>query len=244
VVERVIQTRMAGADGTDRVELLLESRFERVDRGWRVSQKVASVQFKRENEVRVHPLGDVLPRFELVLETGADGRFLQVVNPEAPARALAEARLPAEAAASLAEYLAPAAVEARTRREWEASLGALYGQRMEEGTRFYGVEVLPGPAPERTFMLERTVRGTRDSEFGEVLVLALRCPYPAPLPLPAGWAAARERWHGAAPEAPVACDGEQWVRLQDGLPVRRELSLRPGGEAWTFTMQSQRQGSE
>jgi hypothetical protein len=92
-------------------------------------------------------------------------------------------------------------------------------------------------------VLERTVQGTRDTKYGDALVLSLRCldalPADAPEELTDAWETA-----GRPPLTPgVTCQGEQVVARGRFVPVSRELTVKAtvAGESWTLTTESRAQ---
>jgi hypothetical protein len=165
---------------------------------------------------------------------------VQVVDPEA-ARVAVEAVAPeGQERSALERFFSPESLEARTRDEWEVRYGNLYGQGLTPGRRTYVVGSVPLGGQEVTFVLERTFTGTLLTEYGEAVVLTLRC-----LDAPVDKMTAEVRqmlWREEYPPLTpgVQCEGEQLLGKGRFLPVRRGLTLQAtlDGETWTWTTQS------
>ncbi|WP_408891198.1 hypothetical protein ACJ2CR_15715 [Myxococcus faecalis] len=227
----------------EEAELTTESRFATSEGGWLLTQSVTRAQRTRAGVAVEGWVDDVLLRFALRLQLAADGAFVKLVSPESASEALRQS-VPAGAdAKALERFLAPESLEARTRREWEAKFGGLFQRHLSEGQRTWAVDTLPMGDTQVAYVLERTLQGTRDTEYGDAVVLSLKCldsvPEDAPRELTDAWVAA------GRPEltAGVTCEGEQVVAYGRFVPVSRELTVkaRVGPAAWTVTMQSRAQ---
>lgn len=187
---------------------------------------------------------DLLTRFTLRVRLAADGTFVKLVSPESALEALRQVVPAGTDAAALERFFSPEALEARTRREWEARYSGLFRRNLTEGQRIWAVDVLPLGDTQVAYVLERTVQGTRDTEYGDALVLSLRCldalPADAPGELTDAWETA-----GRPQLTPgVTCEGEQLVARGRFVPVSRELTVKAtvAGEPWTLTTESKAQG--
>ncbi|HZI16149.1 MAG TPA: hypothetical protein VE153_37640 [Myxococcus sp.] len=186
---------------------------------------------------------DVLARFTLRVRLAADGTFVKLVSPESALESLRQVVPEGTDVAALERFFAPEALEARTRREWEARHAGLFQRNLTEGQRIWAVDVLPVGEAQVAYVLERTVQGTRDTKYGDALVLSLRCldalPADAPEELTDAWETA-----GRPPLTPgVTCQGEQVVARGRFVPVSRELTVKAtvAGESWTLTTESRAQ---
>ncbi|MCE9666189.1 hypothetical protein LY474_00030 [Myxococcus stipitatus] len=241
-------TRAVERDGSvihDEAELTTESRFTPADGGWLLTQTVSRAHPTRGGAPVETWVDDVLSRFTLRVRLAADGAFIKLVSPEAAQDAVRQVVPAGPGARALERFFAPDALEARTRREWEAKYGGLLQRNLSEGQRTWAVDVSPvGEDTQLAYVLERTVQGTRDTEYGDAVVLTLRCldalPEDAPDELTDAWVAA-----GRPELTPgVTCEGEQVVASGRFVPVSRELTVkaRVGGAAWTVTTESRAQG--
>lgn len=231
----------SGAPGTQDAELTTVTRFTPEQGGWLLTQRVTQARYTREGAPVETLVDDVLARFALRVRLSGDGTYVGVVEPEAALAALA-AVAPAGQDVSLLEgFFAPEALEARTRAEWEAKYGGLYGRAWEPGTQSYVVGTVPLGGREVTYLLERTFTGTAPSEHGEAMVFSLRC-------LAAPGVEASPRVLEALSQAGdpeltpgVQCEGEQLLGRGRFIPVRRGLTLRAtlGDETWTWAAKSQ-----
>ncbi|MCP3104821.1 hypothetical protein LZ198_38745 [Myxococcus sp. K15C18031901] len=241
-------SRAVERDGSvlrEEAELTTESRFTPADGGWLLTQAVTrSRQTRGGAEVETW-VDDVLSRFTLRLRLAADGAFIKLVSPEAAQDAVRQVVPAGPTAQALERFFAPEALEARTRREWEAKYGGLLQRNLSEGQRTWAVEVLPvGAGVQLAYVLERTVQGTRDTEYGDAVVLGFRCldalAEDAPDELTDAWVAA-----GRPELTPgVTCEGTQVVAYGRFVPVSRELTVkaRVDGAAWTVATESRAQG--
>ncbi|MFY0524742.1 hypothetical protein ACN28I_16805 [Archangium gephyra] len=231
----------SGAPGTQDAELTTVTRFTPEQSGWLLTQRVTQARYTREGAPVETLVDDVLTRFPLRVRLAGDGTFVGVVEPEAALAALA-AVAPAGQDVSLLEgFFAPEALEARTRAEWEAKYGGLYGRAWEPGAQSYVVGTVPLGGREVTYLLERTFTGTLPTEHGEAMVFSLHC-------LAAPGAEASPRVLEALSQAGdpeltpgVQCEGEQLLGRGRFIPVRRGLTLRAtlGDETWTWAAKSQ-----
>jgi hypothetical protein len=187
---------------------------------------------------------DVLTRFTLRVRLAADGTFVKLVSPESALEALRQVVPAGTDAAALERFFSPEVLEARTRREWEARYSGLFRRNLMEGQRIWAVDVLPMGDTQVAYVLERTVQGTRDTDYGDALVLSLRCldalPADATAELTDAWETA-----GRPQLTPgVTCEGEQLVARGRFVPVSRELTVKAtvAGEQWTLTTESKAQG--
>jgi hypothetical protein len=187
---------------------------------------------------------DVLTRFTLRVRLAADGTFVKLVSPESALEALRQVVPAGTDAAALERFFSPEVLEARTRREWEARYAGLFRRNLMEGQRIWAVDALPLGDTQVAYVLERTVQGTRDTDYGDALVLSLRCldalPADAPAELTDAWETA-----GRPQLTPgVTCEGEQLVARGRFVPVSRELTVKAAvaGEQWTVTTESRAQG--
>ncbi|MFP2927157.1 hypothetical protein ACLESO_18560 [Pyxidicoccus sp. 3LG] len=169
---------------------------------------------------------------------------MKLVAPEAALEALRQVVPAGTDAGPLERFFSPEVLEARTRREWEAKYTGLFQRNLTEGQRIWAVDVLPVGEAQVAYVLERTVQGTRDTDYGDALVLSLRCldalPADASTELTDAWETA-----GKPVLTPgVTCEGEQLVTRGRFIPVSRELTVKAAvaGETWTFTTESRAQG--
>ncbi|MFP2904537.1 hypothetical protein ACLESD_05670 [Pyxidicoccus sp. 3LFB2] len=186
---------------------------------------------------------DVLVRFTLRVRLAADGTFVKLVSPEAALEALRQVVPAGTDTAALERFFSPEVLEARTRREWEARYSGLFQRNLSEGQRIWSVDVLPVGDVQVAYVLERTVQGTRDTKYGDALVLSLRCLDALPAEAPADLTEAWETAGKPALTPGVKCVGEQLVARGRFVPVSRELTVKAtvAGEAWTLTTESRAQ---
>ncbi|MBM7114654.1 hypothetical protein [Archangium primigenium] len=227
-----------GASGAQEVELTTVSLFTPEAPGWLLTQRVTRSRYTRAGvEVRSW-VDEALQRAPLRLRLAADGTFVRLEAPDAARAALRELSTAGWDVSALERVLAPDALEARTRREWEVTYGGVYGRTWVPGQRGHAVGGLSLADGEVTYLLERTLTGTRLTEQGEVLVFALRClGPPGDTSPPEVWDVWRSA--GEPPLTPgVECDGEQWLGKGRFLPVRRTFTLRGqrGAETWSWWM--------
>jgi hypothetical protein len=221
-------------------EMTTVSRFTPEAGGWRLTQRVTQARTLREGKMVETPVDELLSRFSLQVRLAEDGTFVGVLEPGAARAAIRQMGLAEPVVVELERLLAPEAVEARTRREWELKYGGLYGRALEEGQKSYGVGTVALEGREVTYLLERTFAGMVLTEHGEAVVLALRClerpGEDAPEPVREALEAARELELTPG----VQCEGEQVLGRGRVLPIRRSFTLRVPveGESWTWTVQS------
>lgn len=238
VVER------AGATVREEAELTTETRFTPSEGGWLLAQAVPRSRLVRGDSPVDSLVDDVLARFTLRVRLAADGTFVKLVAPEAAQEALRQVVPAGVDAGPLERFFSPETLEARTRREWEAKYSGLFQRNLTVGQRTWAVDVLPVGAGQVTFVVERTVQGTRDTEYGDAVVLALRCldavAEDAPDELVDAWEAAGRPGLTAG----VACEGEQVLARGRFIPVSRRLVVKAAvdGERWTVTTESRAQG--
>lgn len=242
VVER------GGASVREEAEATTETRFTPAEGGWLLAQVVPRSRLVRgaaDGGTEVDTwVDDVLARFTLRVRLAADGTFVKLVSPDAALEALRQVVPAGTDVAALERFFSPEMLEARTRREWEARYAGLFARNLTQGQRLWAVDVLPVGEAQVAYVLERTVQGTRDTEYGDALVLSLRClgalPADAPRDLVEAWEVA-----GRPPLTPgVTCEGEQVMARGRFVPVSRELTVRAmvAGEPWTLTTVSRAQG--
>jgi len=232
--------RRDGAPGAQEADMTTVARFTADQGGWLLTQRVTQARYSRDGAPVQTLVDDVLTRFPLRVRLAADGTYVQVVDPEAARVALQAVAPEGQELLALERFFSPESLEARTRDEWEMRYGNLYGQGLSPGRSTYVVGSVPLGGQEVTFVLERTFTGTLLTEYGEVVVLTLRC-----LDAPVDKMTAEVRqmlWREEYPPltAGVQCEGEQLLGKGRFLPVRRGLTLRAtvGGETWTWTTQS------
>lgn len=237
VVER------AGQVSREEAEMTTETRFTPLEGGWMLAQATPSSRRMVDGHEVPSAAGAVLARFTLRMRLAADGTFVTLVGAESAREALRQAVPEGQDVAALERFFTPEALEARARREWEAKYGGLLQRNLVEGQRTWAVDGFSAGDTEVTYLLERALKGTRVTAYGDALVFSLRCldavPAKAPRELREVWEAAR------SPELTpgVTCEGEQVVTRGRFVPVRRVLTLKAtvGGEAWTLTTESQAQ---
>ncbi|NMO22003.1 hypothetical protein HPC49_35250 [Pyxidicoccus fallax] len=251
LTETVRAIRVVERGGTsvrEEAEATTETRFTPSEGGWLLAQVVPRSRLVRGGadagtEVDTW-VDNVLARFTLRVRLAADGTFVGLVSAESALEALRQV-VPAGAPdlAVLERFFSPEALEARMRREWEAKYAGLFARNLMEGQRIWSVDVLPMGETQVAYVLERTVQGTRDTDYGDALVLTLRClgtlPEGSPDELTDAWEAA-----GKPQLTPgVTCEGEQVVARGRFVPVSRELTVKAtvAGESWTVTTQSRAQ---
>jgi hypothetical protein len=240
---RVVE-RSGAASVREEAELTTESRFTPSEGGWLLTQAVPRSRLVRGDAPVDSWVDDVLARFTLRVRLAADGTFVKLVAPEAAQEALRQVVPEGAEVGPLERFFSPEVLEARTRREWEAKYSGLFQRNLTEGQRTWAVDVLPVGERQVTYVLERTVRGTRDTEYGDAVVLALRCldavAEDAPDELVDAWEAAGRP--GLTPG--VSCEGEQVLARGRFIPVSRRLTVKAavGGETWTVTTESRAQG--
>ncbi len=187
---------------------------------------------------------DVLTRFTLRVRLAADGTFVKLVSPESALEALRQVVPAGTDAAALERFFSPEVLEARTRREWEARYSGLFRRNLMEGQRIWAVDVLPLGDTQVAYVLERTVQGTRDTDYGDALVLSLRCLDALPADATTELTDALETAGRPQLTPGVTCEGEQLVARGRFVPVSRELTVKAtvAGEQWTITTESKAQG--
>nr|WP_324289945.1 hypothetical protein [Pyxidicoccus sp. MSG2] len=245
-----------GATVREEAELTTETRFTPAEGGWLLAQVMPRSRLVRGGPASAVDGGtavgtevdtwvdDVLTRFTLRVRLAADGTFVKLVSPESALEALRQVVPAGTDMAALERFFSPEVLEARTRREWEARYSGLFRSNLTEGQRIWAVDALPMGDTQVAYVLERTVQGTRDTEYGDALVLSLRCldalPADAPAELMDAWETA-----GRPQLTPgVTCEGEQLVARGRFVPVSRELTVKAAvaGEQWTVTTESRAQG--
>ncbi|RKH31347.1 hypothetical protein [Corallococcus sicarius] len=225
----------------DEAAFTTETRFTPSDGGWRVTQAVRTPRQVHDGQDVTSLPGAVLERFTLRLQLAADGTFVKLVGAEAAQEALRQVAPEGTGLPEVERFFTPEALEARTRREWEAKYAGLLQRNLVEGQRTWAVDVLAVDGVERAYLLERTVQGTRPTTFGDAVVLSLRCldalPEKAPAELRAAWEEA------GSPELSkgVTCEGEQVVAWGRFVPVRRLLTVKAVGEGGTLTLTTESQ---
>jgi hypothetical protein len=259
LTETVRAVRVVERGGTsvrEEAELTTETRFTPAEGGWLLAQVVPHSRLVRGGPASAADGGatggtevdtwvdDVLTRFTLRVRLAADATFVKLVAPESALEALRQVVPAGTDAAALERFFSPEVLEARTRREWEARYSGLFRRNLTEGQRIWAVDVLPLGDTQVAYVLERTVQGTRDTEYGDALVLTLRCLDALPADAPGEL---RDAWETAGrPQLTpgVTCEGEQLVARGRFVPVSRELMVKAtvGGEPWTLTMESKAQG--
>ncbi|WP_307734603.1 hypothetical protein [Pyxidicoccus parkwayensis] len=255
-VRAVSTVERGGASAHEEAELTTETRFTPSEGGWLLAQVVPRSRLVRGgpavsvdggtavgSEVDTY-VDDVLARFTLRVKLAADGTFVKLEAPESALEALHQVLPPGVSAPELERFFSPEALETRTRREWEARYSGLFRRNLTEGQRIWAVDVLPVGETQVAYVLERTVQGTRDTEYGDALVLSLRCldalPADAPEELTDAWTTA-----GRPQLTPgVTCGGEQVVTRGRFIPVSRELTVKAtvAGALWTVTTESRAKG--
>lgn len=225
----------------DEAAFTTETRFTPSDGGWRVAQAVRTPRQVHDGRDVSSLSGAVLERFTLRMQLAADGTFVKLVGPEAAQEALRQVAPEGTGVPEVERFFSPEALEGRTRREWEAKYAGLLQRNLVEGQRTWAVDSVNMDGEERTYLLERTVLGTRPTMFGDAVVLSLQCldalPPKASAELKAVWAEA------GSPELSkgVTCEGEQVVATGRFIPVRRLLKVKAveAGTTLTLTTESQ-----
>jgi hypothetical protein len=237
---RAVQ-REGGPESKDVASFTTETRFTPADGGWRVAQAVRTPRQAHDGQDVPSVAGAVLERFTLRLQLAADGTFVKLVGAEAAQEALRQVAPGGTGLPQVERFFAPDALEARTRRDWEAKYAGLLQRNLVEGQRTWAVDVLGVGGEEHAYLLERTVQGTRPTAFGDAVVLSLKCldalPANASAELKSVYAeaGAPALLHG------VTCEGEQVVAWSRFIPVRRLLKVKAvvGEETVTLTTESQ-----
>ncbi|WP_223643882.1 hypothetical protein [Corallococcus sp. EGB] len=246
LTESVRATRTLQREGLpevrDEAAFTTETRFTPSDGGWRAAQSVRTPRQVHDGRDVPSLSGAVLERFTLRMQLAADGTFVKLVGPEAAQEALRQvAPEGGPGVPEVERFFSPEALEIRTRREWEAKYAGLLQRNLVEGQRTWAVDSVTVDGAERTYLLERTVQGTRPTMFGDAVVLSLRCldalPPKAPEELKAVWAEAGSPGLSKG----VTCEGEQVVATGRFIPVRRLLKVKAveAGTTLTLTTESQ-----
>ncbi len=243
--QRSVRTVERGGEALrEEAELTTQTRFTPSEGGWLLAQEAPRSRLWRNGQEVPTGVADVLARFTLQAWLAADGTFVKLVAPEAAQEALRQVAPAGTEAGVLERFFEPEAMEARARREWEVKFSGLLQRNLTEGQRSWAVDMVPLGDGELTYVLERTVQGSRDTPWGDAVVLGLRCldalPEDAPDALMDAWALA-----GRPTLTPgVSCEGEQLVARGRFVPVSRQLTVRAtvAGEAWSVTTESRAEG--
>lgn len=217
------------------VEAVLKSSFEQAPGGgWVLTQQVASLQAKGNDQVIQNKLTELVQRFPMKLALAADGAFVRYLNPEAAEAAVrALFDQPGQAEAVL-PYFAPRALEEQARREWDAKYGGLFNRNLTPGvTAFYGVETVSlSSGAQLAYGVERRVVARAQTAFGPAVVLELRCLGSAEGPAKATLERLMAERDVDALEPSVRCEGRQEVASSPFVPVRTvmHLTARPAAQ--------------
>jgi hypothetical protein len=178
-------------------------------------------------------LARTLTRLTLKIRLTSDGVFVKLLNPD-DAREALRAQQTADEAEALSALLSPDAIEEQARKEWDSKYGGLFNRPLALGASSYSVQsVTLGGTRDVTYLLERTVKGTTQTEFGEALVLTLRCLGAADRATdPEAARLSLLESEGASLEPTVECTGEQVLARRPFLPVRSSLNLSAKPAEW------------
>ncbi len=223
IVEKSV-TRRGERQGQVRNEEIvaatLETRFDRTERGWTMTQAVSSVEYRRNGTSIDNPLVQFMTRFPIRALLAEDGTFVRLDNPEQIQTAIAQTFTDPNERAVMQDYFSPEAVEAQVKREWEGKYGGLLGREVAAGYALYQVESLATLDSEVFYVTERKVEGTRVAADGRrELVLSVSCPLRLE-EAANGEAMRRALEEAGAPalNASVRCEGEQVIGLEPFAP--------------------------
>ncbi|MBU8899511.1 hypothetical protein KRR26_28235 [Corallococcus sp. M34] len=247
VLTELLQTsrtvERGGARTRDDAELTTQSRFAPSEGGWLLTQTVEHARRVHDGQEVTSAVDELLTRFALQQRLSADGSFIRLEGADAARQAVRQALPAGPEMALLERFFAPEALEARARREWEVKYGGLFQRNLVEGQRTWAVDAFTTGDSEGHFLLERTVQGSRATEYGDAVVFTLRCldkvPKDASRELLEAWSEAGS----PALTSGVTCQGEQVVARSRFVPVHRRLTVSAPvrGETWTWTTETHAQ---
>ncbi len=223
IVEKSVTQRTERQGQTRNEEVVratLESRFDRAERGWTLTQGMQAVEYRHNGTVVENPLVQFMTRLPIRARLAEDGTFVRLDNADEIQAAIGAAFSDPNEVAVMREYFAPEAVEAQVRREWEGKYGGLLGREVAAGHALYQVESLATESAELFYVTERKVQGTRTAADGtRELVLSVSCPTSVDAAANAEELRRKLDEAGAPALHPgVRCEGEQIIGLQPFVP--------------------------
>jgi hypothetical protein len=223
IVERSMtqRTERRGQAGVEEVvKATLNSRFDRRERGWTLTQGVTDVEVRHAGKLIDNPLVQLVTRFPIRVRLAEDGAFVQLENPEEIETAIREVFTDPNEAKVMLQYFAPEALEAQVRREWEGKYGGLLGREVAPGFAVYQVDsVTTADGAELFHVVERKVTGVRRRDHGRELVLEISCPLRVQDAARPEEMMRKLEEAGSPPlNASVRCEGEQVVGLEPFVP--------------------------
>lgn len=230
IVERSVTSRaeqvVGGSNVEESVTATLQSSFEKLEDGYRLTQVMPEVIVVRNGQRVENPLVQFVTKLPIIVKLAPDGSFVELMNPQDVERVIRES-FPQQQADAILKYFASNALEAQARREWNAKYGAFLGRDVAPGFAWYAVEsIATNVGQEVPFVLERKVRGVRQGERGRELVIDFACPTsPSTAANPDAMQATLEEQGGPALDPSLSCRGEQIVALDPFLPVSSTLEV-------------------
>ncbi len=226
--------RRGAASVQEVVRATMESRFDRRERGWALTQAVSEIDVSHGGQRIDNPLVQLVTKFPIRVRLAEDGAFVELENPDEITSAVKESFPNPEEAKVMLQYFAPEALEAQVRREWEGKYGGLLGREVAPGYALYQVEsTTTGDGVEIFYVVERKVAGVRTRDHGRELVLTISCPVRTDdAARPEEMRLKLEEAGVPALNASVRCEGEQVVGLEPFAPrgTAQQVTAKVDGE--------------
>jgi hypothetical protein len=209
------------------VSSTLEMRYERSGDGWTLMQRIPAVTISRDGKVWDDPLLQFATKFSVKSKMSAGGEFSALLNPDDARQAVRATFHKEVEQETLLQMFTDDAQEGNARRQWNSRFAGLFGRPLKAGTALYTVDAVGLTTGQVVqYVMERTVEGTTSTDYGEALVLAVKCLSKAEE------AAERSELERVLKEAgdvtlePSArCDGQQIFARAPFVPVRSWLKV-------------------
>jgi hypothetical protein len=215
-------------------EAVFTTRYEPADsRTWVLTQSVSETTATLNGKPYLDKLARAMARLTLRIRLTSDGVFVRLLNPNDAREALRAQETPEDAEA-LATLFGPDAIEEQARKEWDSKYFGLFNRTLNIGATFYSLQSFAvGRDREVTYLLERTVQGTTPSQFGEAVVLTLRCLGGADRatdPQAARLSVLESEQIRLEPT--VECSGQQLLARRPFVPVKSWMKLSAQPAEW------------
>jgi hypothetical protein len=206
----------------------LEMRYEHVGDGWTLVQRISSVTISRDGKVWDDPLVQFATKFSVKSKMSAGGEFSALLNPDDARQAVRATFHKEVEQETLLQMFTDEAQESNARRQWKSRFAGLFGRPLKAGTALYTVDAVGLTTGQVVqYVMERTVEGTSPTDYGEALVLAVKC---LSKPEDAAERGELERVLKEAgdvnPEPSARCEGQQIFARSPFIPVKSWLKIR------------------
>lgn len=212
---------------TATIELTMNSGWAKEGENYVLTQRVESLKGAQNGKPIEDPLAHLVTKFPLEIAFAPDGTFLRLTNPEDATKAVSEVFTDPEQAAEVQGFFTGAAIEDQARIEWEQKYGDLFGAPLSADKPSYTVD---GTAVGQTpvlYVLERNFVGTAKTEYGDAVVLELKCVQSAEAAKDkAAYEALLEARGKPQLDPSTSCSGRQVIAKDPFVPVSLTLVVK------------------